>query len=166
MPGREHLAVAGFAQDPLGALVAGSPQVGGHAGPVEVHVHRDRGGGRVVCEPALQLEYLVEAEPGSAELLGNGDVQVARAAELLEVLVEEPVVLVVLGRSLVEAGEHVVGEYLVGLRDGHGSPSPNGLHAAQATDQSPSRLPRQFGDNRSPGLPVKQPEVGSEAQMG
>jgi hypothetical protein len=118
--GGEDVAVGGLLEDPGAAGVAGAVQVGGRARPVQVHVHGDRGRGRVVREAPLEQADLVEAEPRPAELGRDRDVQVARGAQLLEVLVEEAVLAVVQRGPLVEAGEHLVREDGCGAnRGGH-----------------------------------------------
>ena len=50
--GREHLALGGLLEDEPARLVAHLQQVGGEPGPVDVHVHGQRGGRRDVGQPA------------------------------------------------------------------------------------------------------------------
>jgi hypothetical protein len=77
--GGEDVARPGLLEDPGAAAIAGTQQVRGHAGPVQVHVHGDGGRGRVVGEPALQLPGLGQRQAGPAVLGGQGDVQVPQA---------------------------------------------------------------------------------------
>jgi hypothetical protein len=107
----EHAPRGGLLEHPGAALVARPVQVRGDARPVQVHVDRDRRGRRDVREPALQPGHLGERQAGAAEGGGDGDVQVARGLQLVEVLLEEAVVAVVLRGPGVEAGEHRVGEH-------------------------------------------------------
>ena len=53
-------------------------QIGGDAGPVEVHVHGSGSRQGVIGEPALQFGDLVEAETGSAEFSRNCGQQVTK----------------------------------------------------------------------------------------
>ena len=103
-------------------------QVGGDAGPVDVHVDGDCRGGRDRGQPALELHDLVDAESQPAELAWDGDGEVTGVAQFLEVLLEEAVLTVVDRGALVEASEHVVSEHVLerGPRDcscGHGASS-------------------------------------------
>ena len=107
---REHGAFGRLLQDEPAGLVAHLQQVGGQSGPVDVHVHGQRGGRRDVCQPARQLGVAVQPESGAAVLGGQRTRQVAGLAQLGEVFVEEPVVAVVLGCPLVEAGQHLLGQ--------------------------------------------------------
>ena len=120
--GGEDLAGGGLVEDEAARVVAGPRQVGGHAGPVDVHVDGQRRGRRVVGEAAHQRRVLVEAHVPPAQLGGQRGAQEPGRLELLEVLVEEAVLAVVDGRSLVEAGEHLVAEELGGRfgSGGHG----------------------------------------------
>jgi hypothetical protein len=94
-----------------------------------VHVDRHGCGRGVVREPALEPDDLGERQPEAAVLGREGDVEVARLAELLEVLVEEGVLGVVAGGPLVEAGEHLVREHGGGGRgcDRQGSSLGSGM---------------------------------------
>ena len=105
------------------ALVA---QVGRHTGPITVHVHPEGGGGGVVGEPALQPDVLVEAQPAAAHVTGHGGEQVPRVPQGLEVFREERVLPVVGRGTLVEPGEHLVGEQArdIVVNGGHGSVAP------------------------------------------
>ena len=106
----QDVSSGGFLEDRLHAVVAHAYHVGGEAGPVEVHVDGDGGGGRVVGELALELHHLGEVETSAAVLLRQCGAEVAGPAQLFEVLVEEAVLAVIDGRPFVEALEHVVGE--------------------------------------------------------
>ena len=64
----QDLARGGRVEQEIARVIAGLAQVGGHAGPVHVHVHPEGGGGGVVGEPAVQLDVLVEAEPAAAHV--------------------------------------------------------------------------------------------------
>src|SRR2546422_973505 len=52
-------------------------QVGGEAGPVEVHVHAEGGGRGHGGQPPLEIEDLRQAQLGPTEVFRNGDAQVA-----------------------------------------------------------------------------------------
>jgi hypothetical protein len=111
--GRVHLSPDGADQQPLERLVAGPPQVGGHARPVEVHVDAERGRVRVRGEAALLVHDLREGETAAPELARHRAGEVARLLQLVEVLGEEPVVTIVARGARREALEHGVG------KDGH-----------------------------------------------
>ena len=91
-------------------LVARAPEIRRQPRPVEVHVHRQGVGGRVVAQPPLLAADLGQRHPQPAELPGHGHLQVARRPKLLEVLGEEPVLLVVAGGPLLKAEQHLVRE--------------------------------------------------------
>ena len=112
--GAQHVAGGRPLEHEAARVVAGAQEVGGDAGPVDVHVDGQRGGGGVVAEPAGEPRVLVEADAAAAQLGRDGDVEVARRLELGEVLVEEAVLAVVGRGPLVEAGEHLVGQHLGG----------------------------------------------------
>jgi hypothetical protein len=97
-------------ENPRAAGVAGAQQVRGQAGPVEVHVDRDRGGGSVVGEPALLGADLGQGQARTAVREGQGEIEVAGGAQLGEVLGEEAVLPVVDRGALVEPGEHLGGQ--------------------------------------------------------
>jgi hypothetical protein len=121
--GTEDLALGRLLEDPAARLVAELQQIGRHAGPVAVHVDRQ---GRRRCDvrqPQNELRVAIERQPAAAELGGHRGEQVARSAQFLEVLVEEPVLTVVHRRPLVEPGQHVVGQQIGGCGDGHCVPS-------------------------------------------
>ena len=107
---REDLAAHGPTEHPLEGAVAGAPEVGGHPDPVEVHVHGQRGGVRVVGEPALLAHALREGQAPPSQVARHGDGEIPRPAQLVEVLLEEPVLAVVAGRALAEALEHRLGQ--------------------------------------------------------
>jgi hypothetical protein len=90
--GAEHLARRGSVEDEPARVVAGTEQIGGDAGPVDVHVDGEGGGRGVVAESAEKPGVLVEAGTAAAELGRNGDVEEAGCSQLGEVLVEELVV--------------------------------------------------------------------------
>ena len=110
-------------------MIAGLAQVGCDAGPVRVHVHPEGGGRGVVGEPAVQLDVFVEAQPAAAHVGGHGGKQVAGVAQRLEVFAEERVLPVVGRSSLVELGEHLVGEQArdVVVNGGHGGEPLSGV---------------------------------------
>jgi hypothetical protein len=110
MPGREDLAADGPAEHPLERAVPRAPEVRGDTDPVEVHVHRQRGGVRVIAEPALLAHAFREIEAPATQLARRGDGEIAGLAQLVEVLLEEAVVPVVAGRALAEALEHRFGQ--------------------------------------------------------
>ena len=116
MEGAEHLAGCGLVKDESARVVAGAEQVGGDAGPVDVHVDGERRRRGVVAQPAEEPRVLVEAGTAAAELGRDGDVEEAAGSQLGEVLVEESVLAVVGLGSFVEAGEHLVGEHVDGRR--------------------------------------------------
>ena len=101
-------------EQPGEARVAGPVELRGDARPVEVHVDRDRGRGGDVGEPALQPSHLRERQARPAEVRRDRQVEVARGAQLVEVLLEEAVGGVVAGGPVVEAGEQLVGQDRVG----------------------------------------------------
>ncbi len=72
-------------------------------GPHQVHVHRQRGGGSRGGEPLLQHGGLGESETGAAPVGGHEDRQVPGGAQLVDVLLREPVVAVVAGGTVVDA---------------------------------------------------------------
>ena len=108
--GREHLSARRLLEQPRERRVAGAPQVGGDARPVEVHVDGERRGRRVVRETPLFADDLGQRQAESAQLLRHGEAQVARLAQLLEVLGKEAVLLVVAPGSRLEAGQQLVGQ--------------------------------------------------------
>jgi hypothetical protein len=110
MSRREDLAAYGPTEDPLEGPVAGAPEVGGHPDPVEVHVHGERRGVRVGGEPTLLVHALREGQTPPSQFTRHGDGEIPRPAQLVEVLLEEPVLAVVPGRALVEALEHRLGQ--------------------------------------------------------
>ena len=112
--GSEHVACGRLLEEPGEARVAGAVELRGDTRPVEVHVDRDRGRGSDVGEPALQPSHLCERQPRPAEVGRDRQVEVARVAKLVEVLLEEAVGGVVAGCPLVEAGEQLVGQDRVG----------------------------------------------------
>ncbi len=114
--GGEHVALGGLAQHPVAGRVAGTVQIGAQADEVVVHVDGDGGRRGDVGDAPLQPVDLGEVEPEPAELGRDRGEQIAARPQLLEVLGEERVVAVVLRRPLVEAGEHLVGQQLVGAR--------------------------------------------------
>ena len=114
--GGEDLAGGRFLEDPLERLVAGAPEVGGDADPVVVHVDAERGGRRVVGETPRFAGDLGQREAEAAELPRHGHPQVAGLAQLVEVLLEEPVVAVVAGGAGAERLEHGVGNHAGGMR--------------------------------------------------
>ena len=66
--GGEDLALGGLLEDEAARVVAHPHEVGGQAGPVDVHVHGERGGRRDVAEAPGQLGVAEQAEPGAAVL--------------------------------------------------------------------------------------------------
>ena len=116
--GGEHFAGDRFLEQPHERTVAVAVEVGGDAGPVDVHVRRQRGGGGVVREARGLAADLGEREAETAELHRHRHEEVAGSAELLEVLVEETVVAVVLGGAAGAAVEDVLRQH-VGTGD-HG----------------------------------------------
>ena len=114
--GAEHLTGRGPVEDEPARFVAGTEQIGGDTGPVDVHVDGERRRRGVVAQPAEEPRVLVEAGAAAAELGRDGDVEEAAGSQLGEVLVEEPVLAVVGLGSFVEAGEHLVGEHVDGRR--------------------------------------------------
>jgi hypothetical protein len=97
-----------------------------------VHVDGERRRRGVVREPPLLARHLRERHPAAAELARHGEEQVARVAQVLEVLGEERVLLVVARRALVAADEDLVGEHGVGLDGdgGHGGLRVSGSRAS------------------------------------
>ena len=172
--GGEDLARRRLTQHPLAARVAEAVQVGGDAGPVDVHVHRDRGGGRDGGQPALQLHHVVDAEPQPTELARDRHGEVPGRAQLLEGLLEEAVLAVVHRRALVEASEHVVGEHAVdrwrncGCRHGMASKGGGlshrtvGMSAGTVCRRSVSRpRPARARRGGGPRLPTRAARPGS-----
>ena len=49
------VALGGFFQQPVERVVAGAIEIRGDAGPIDVHVHGQRGGRRDVTQPTRQL---------------------------------------------------------------------------------------------------------------
>jgi hypothetical protein len=68
VPGREHVTGSGLLQDERHAAIADARHVRGDAGPVEVHVHRDRGRRRDVGQAPLQPADLGERQARAAVL--------------------------------------------------------------------------------------------------
>ncbi len=114
MAGSEDVAAGRLLEQPGEARVAGAVELRRDSGPVEVHVDRDRRRGGDVGQPALQPSHLCERQAGPAEVRRDRQVEVARGAKLVEVLLEEAVGGVVAGCPLVEAGEQLVGQDRVG----------------------------------------------------
>ena len=73
VPGGEHLASRGGLEQPSLRPVAGAPEIGGDAGPVQVHVDRERRRRGVVAEPPLLLRDAGQRQAGAAELGRNGE---------------------------------------------------------------------------------------------
>ncbi len=80
-----------------------------------MHVGAEGGGRRPVGEPAGLPHALGEREAESAELARDGHPQVAGLPQVLEVLLEEAVLAVVHGRSLVEAPQKLIREDRAGV---------------------------------------------------
>ena len=112
--GGEDVACCCLLEQPGKARVTGAVELRGDPRPVEVHVDRDRGRGSDVGEPALQTSHLCERQPRPPEVGRDREVEVARAAELVEVLLEEAVGGVIARGPLIEAGEQLVGQDRVG----------------------------------------------------
>jgi hypothetical protein len=119
MTGREDLAGGCAAEQPLERPIAGAPEVGGDACPVQVHVDGNRGCRRVVRQAPLFAAYLGQAEAPTAELVWNRHAQITRRAQLLEVLIEEPVVAIVAWRPLVAARQQILRQDRAALRPTH-----------------------------------------------
>jgi hypothetical protein len=83
---------------PLERPIAGAPEVGGDACPVQVHVDGNRGCRRVVRQAPLFAAHLGQGQAPTAELVWNRHAQITRRAQLLEVLIEEAVVAIVAWR--------------------------------------------------------------------
>ena len=92
----EDLAGLRLPQEPLQRLVAAAPQVRHETHPVEVHVRRERGRGRAVCQAALFLTDLRERQASATELFRDVHREVAGPLQVSEILVEETVLSVVL----------------------------------------------------------------------
>ena len=90
--------------------VAGAPKIGGQAGPVQVHVDGQGRRGRVIRESALFADDLGQRQAESAKFVGNREAQVARLAQLLEVLRKKGVLLVVAPGPRREAVQQLVGQ--------------------------------------------------------
>ena len=97
-------------EQPALRRVAGAPEIGGVARPVQVHVDRERRRRGVVAEPPLLLRDARERQACPSELGRNGDAKISGLAKLVEVVREERVVAIVLRRPLREPGEHLVGQ--------------------------------------------------------
>ena len=92
-PGRRLL------EQPLQRPVAGAPEIGGDAGPVEVHVDRQRRRRGVIAETPLLLRDARPASGPRRRAPSARPAAVPGLAQLLEVLREEHVVAVVLRRA-------------------------------------------------------------------
>ena len=110
MAGREHLSARGLFEQPRERRVAGAPEVGGDARPVEVHVDGERRGGRMVRETTLFADDLGQCQAEPAQFRRDREAQVARLAQLLEVIRKEGVLLVVAPGPRLEAGQQLVGQ--------------------------------------------------------
>ena len=89
--GRENLAPRRRFQQPSQRPIAGAPQVRSDARPVQVHVDRERRRRRVVAKAPLLAHDFGQRAARAAELRRHRQQQVARLAQLLEVLGEKPV---------------------------------------------------------------------------
>jgi hypothetical protein len=116
--GGEHGTLRCLGEHPLQRPVPGAPEVGDEAGPVEMHVHGERRGRRVVAEPALLAAHVGEGVPPPAEFARHGDGEIAGVAQLLEVFVEEAVLAVVSRGALLEAMQHLLRQHRPARRAG------------------------------------------------
>jgi hypothetical protein len=73
-----------------------------------VHVDRERGRWRTVRQALLLLGDLGQREAEAAEVLGYGDLQVARRAQLVKILLKEPIFAIIGWCPLAEAQQHLV----------------------------------------------------------
>ena len=119
--GSEHLALGGALEDEPARVVAHLEQVGGDTRPVDVHVDGQCGRRCDVAQSTGQLRVPEQSQPGSAVLGRERTRQVARVAQLGEVLVEEAVVAVVAGCPLIETGQHLLGQHGIQRRRGRES---------------------------------------------
>jgi len=113
VPGREDFACRGLLQDPFERFVAGTPQVGSDADPVDMHVDAEGGRRRVVGEASLALADVGQRQALSAELLGDVHREIAGLPQILEVLLEEAIVPIVGPDTLRESLQKVVGQHVI-----------------------------------------------------
>jgi hypothetical protein len=123
-------------QEPLQGLVPDAPEVGGHTGPIQMHVHRQSGGGGMIRQAALLLAHLSQARTHPAQRFWHVHAQIAGLAQLLEIFLEEATFPVIDGGPLRTAGQDVVGQDAM-IGDGcHTSPpSWVGLPAVTVGDK-------------------------------
>ena len=110
MAGGKHLTGYRIFQEPCQGLVPSAPEVSGDASPVQVHIHRQRGGCGVVGEAALLLADLGQAHTHTSQFLWHVHTQVASLPQLLKILSEEAVLPVVDRCALCTPSQDIVGQ--------------------------------------------------------
>src|SRR5262249_36034335 len=110
VPRREDLARRRLAQHPLQRGVAPAPEIGGHPRPVQGHVGGQRGGRRAIGWPPLLTADNGQRHGVTGECRGQRRLEIAGAAELLEVFREESVLAIVPRRAITTARDELVGK--------------------------------------------------------
>src|SRR6516164_4793058 len=103
-----------------------------------MHVHRQGCRSRSPRQPALLLTYLAESQTQTAEFPRHRGQEVLRCPQLLQVLEEEPILLVVCGSTLGAVVYQIVGQNELG----HLAPPPS------CESSEPHRFGTVGGDGR------------------
>src|SRR5215471_2545913 len=115
MAGGEDLARHRLLQHSFERSVALVPQIGDQTDPIEVHVDAERRRRSIISETALLAADFGKIETGTPQFFRDGHRQIAGIPQILEILVEEPVLAVVTAASLGELAQRLVGQNLMSV---------------------------------------------------